>query len=202
MKLEYLMEYYISLTHPPDETPVGPYGNRRIYTFNGGSFEGPRLKGKILPGGGDWLLRGADGIGRADYRANLETDDGALVYLQLHGINRVDPARPKRPEGEPSCDRAVLARFFAHCDEFFGGGRVDADRGVELCFGCAAFDRHCDSLDDLGGFRAHHVTADHPIGRGVHDDLHHGFFVATSESVFESPEGRPIDVDFTVLFSR
>ena len=102
MKLEYLMEYYISLTYPSDETPVGHYGNRRIYNFTGGSFEGPRLKGRILPGGGDWLLRGADGIGRVDYRANLETDDGALVYLQLHGINKVDPARPKRPEGEPA----------------------------------------------------------------------------------------------------
>jgi Protein of unknown function (DUF3237) len=29
-----------------------PYGRRRIFHFNGGSFEGPRLKGKVLPGGG------------------------------------------------------------------------------------------------------------------------------------------------------
>ena len=81
MKLEFLMEYSITITYPPSETPVGPYVNRRIYTFIGGSFEGPRLKGEILPSVGDWLLRGADGIGRVDYRATLETDDGAQIYL-------------------------------------------------------------------------------------------------------------------------
>ena len=101
MKLEYLMEYSVMLTYPPDETPAGPYGTRRIFTFTGGSFEGPRLKGKILPPGGDWLLRGADGIGRVDYRATLETDDGAQIYMQLYGIVRDDPTRPPRPEGEP-----------------------------------------------------------------------------------------------------
>ena len=102
MKLEHLMEYAITLTYPRDDTPVGPYGHRRILNFTGGSFEGPRLKGKILPPGGDWLLRGADGIGRVDYRATLETDDGAQIYLQLHGISRTDPTRPPRPEGEPA----------------------------------------------------------------------------------------------------
>ena len=69
MKLEFLMEYTITLTFPPSDTPVGPFGNRRIYIFTGGSFEGPKLKGKILPSGGDWYLRDANGIGHVDYRA-------------------------------------------------------------------------------------------------------------------------------------
>jgi hypothetical protein len=31
-----------------------------------GSFEGKRLKGKVLSGGGDWLLAGEDGFARLD----------------------------------------------------------------------------------------------------------------------------------------
>ena len=102
MKLEYLMEYAITLEYPPDDTPEGPYGNRRVFTFTGGSFEGPRLKGKIVPPGGDRYLRRADWIGHVDYRATLKTDDGAQIYLQLFGITRADPTRPTRPEGEPA----------------------------------------------------------------------------------------------------
>ena len=101
MKLEHLMEYTITLTNPPDDTPEGPYGTRRIYTFTGGSFEGPRLSGRILPSGGDWLLRGGDGIGRVDHRASLETDDGAQIYLQLYGINRTEPTHSPRPPSPP-----------------------------------------------------------------------------------------------------
>ena len=29
-----------------------PYGRRRMFHFDGGSFDGPKLKGKVLPGGG------------------------------------------------------------------------------------------------------------------------------------------------------
>jgi hypothetical protein len=28
-----------------------PYGSRRVGRFGAGSFEGPKLKGKVLPGG-------------------------------------------------------------------------------------------------------------------------------------------------------
>ena len=84
-KLEYLMTYRADLKAP---TAVGatPAGNRQIFDVTGGQFEGPRLKGKILPSGGDWLLIGPDGFGRLDVRATFETDDGALVYMQYFGV--------------------------------------------------------------------------------------------------------------------
>ena len=31
-----------------------PYGRRRIFHFDAGTFEGPKLKGRALPGG--WLV--------------------------------------------------------------------------------------------------------------------------------------------------
>lgn len=85
LKLEPLMVMRAQLKDPV-AVGAGPYGDRQIYDVTGGSFEGPRLKGKVLPSGGDWLLLGSDGVGRLDVRATLETHDGALVYVQYYGV--------------------------------------------------------------------------------------------------------------------
>jgi hypothetical protein len=45
-----------------------PYGVRSFVPIAGGDFEGPRLRGKILPGGGDWLLLRSDGVLELDLR--------------------------------------------------------------------------------------------------------------------------------------
>ena len=82
---EYLMTYRADLKDPIDIGAV-PSGNRRIFDVTGGSFEGPRLKGRLLPSGGDWLLIGTDGIGRLDVRGTFETEDGAHVYAQYFGV--------------------------------------------------------------------------------------------------------------------
>jgi len=84
-RLEYLMTYRADLKDPIDIGAV-PSGNRRIFDVTGGSFEGPRLKGRLLPSGGDWLLIGTDGIGRLDVRGTFETEDGAHVYAQYFGV--------------------------------------------------------------------------------------------------------------------
>jgi hypothetical protein len=84
-KLEYLMTYHAEL-EPPVEVGAVPSGVRRIVDVKGGAFEGPRLKGRILPGGGDWLLVGNDGVARLDVRATLETHDGARIYVQYPGV--------------------------------------------------------------------------------------------------------------------
>jgi hypothetical protein len=39
-----------------------PYGIRRIARLNVGSFDGPKLKGTVLPGGGAWTLVRRDGV--------------------------------------------------------------------------------------------------------------------------------------------
>jgi len=56
-----------------------------------GQFEGPRLRGKVLPGGGDWTLLRADGVLELDLRVTLETDDGALVDLRSFGLRHGPP---------------------------------------------------------------------------------------------------------------
>jgi Protein of unknown function (DUF3237) len=72
----------------PSITDLGetPYGRRRIAQVAGGTFEGPRLKGKVLPGGGDWLLLRRDGVLQLDVRLTLETDDKQMIYMTYKGF--------------------------------------------------------------------------------------------------------------------
>ena len=102
MKLEFLMEYSADLQLPVRRADDGPFGTRGLAVITGGSFEGPRLKGKIWAGGGDWYLLGPDGVGRLDVRVTFETDDGALIYVQYYGVNRPDEGRSVAPPGETS----------------------------------------------------------------------------------------------------
>jgi len=83
-----------------------PYGNRNIVPITGGSFEGPDIRGQIMPGGWDWQLRRADGCSdlRADYM--LKTDDGVIINI----VNQGSLCAPK--PGEPLTAR-TLVRFEA-----------------------------------------------------------------------------------------
>jgi hypothetical protein len=85
MKLVHLLTYRADLK-PPVEVGKGPFGTRSVFDVTGGSAEGPRLRGKLLPSGGDWLLLDEGGIGRLDVRGTFETDDGAHIYVQYFGV--------------------------------------------------------------------------------------------------------------------
>jgi hypothetical protein len=63
-----------------------PLGNRRIAEIAGGTFEGPKLRGRAMAGGGDWILLRPDGALQLDVRVTLETDDGHLIYMSYRGI--------------------------------------------------------------------------------------------------------------------
>jgi uncharacterized protein DUF3237 len=76
---------------PPQKLGVVPHGTRSIVPVTGGDFEGARLRGKVLPGGGDWLLLRADGVLELDLRITLETDDHALIYMTFQGLRHGPP---------------------------------------------------------------------------------------------------------------
>ena len=61
-----------------------PAGLRRIAPVTGGTFNGERLRGKVL-GGADWLVNRPDGVMVIDVRLTLETHDAALIYLTYQG---------------------------------------------------------------------------------------------------------------------
>ena len=59
------------------------------FITTGGVIDGPKLRGEILPGGGDWLIVGSDGVGRVDVRATLKTHDGVLIHYEARGVIKV-----------------------------------------------------------------------------------------------------------------
>jgi hypothetical protein len=66
-----------------------PHGKRQIVYIRGGTFEGPKMKGVVLPGGGDWFVRRGDQLVEVDVRCVLRTDDNYLIYCNLRGINEM-----------------------------------------------------------------------------------------------------------------
>jgi hypothetical protein len=63
-----------------------PQGTLTIFPVTGGSFEGDRLRGKVLAGGGDWVTADGNGTFALDLRVTLETDDGALIHMTFTGV--------------------------------------------------------------------------------------------------------------------
>src|SRR5437899_10736642 len=71
---------------PPQRLGAVPHGTRVIAPITSGTFEGPRLRGRVLPGGGDWTLFRSDAVLELDLRITLETDDGALINMTSFGL--------------------------------------------------------------------------------------------------------------------
>jgi hypothetical protein len=90
-RLEYILSYVLELKTPPEVIGSLPEGMRANFYFGGGTFEGPRMRGKVLPVGADYLLLRTDGIGVLDVRATFETHDGALIYVAYSGILETGP---------------------------------------------------------------------------------------------------------------
>jgi hypothetical protein len=90
IELEHLMKVNVTL-EPARDLGDAPLGRRRIIGITGGSFAGPRLSGKVLPGGADWQLIRADGVAFLDARYTLQTADGALVYVNNKGYRHGPP---------------------------------------------------------------------------------------------------------------
>ena len=62
-------------------------GHRRIVPLTAGSFIGPAISGKLLPGASaDWQVVLPDGTALGDIRYTLQTDRDELLYVQSRGI--------------------------------------------------------------------------------------------------------------------
>ena len=83
--LEFIFEALVTLD-PPREVGVTKYGKRRIIGINGGHFEGPAIKGEVLPGGADWQTVRQDGTADLVAKYSLRTDDGVIIFIENTGI--------------------------------------------------------------------------------------------------------------------
>lgn len=68
-----------------------PYGERRIIGILGGSVRGPKLNGRILPGGADWQIIRTDGAADIQARYTIETDAGARIMVSSEGLRHGPP---------------------------------------------------------------------------------------------------------------
>jgi hypothetical protein len=62
-----------------------PLGERRVVSILGGTFEGPRIRGSVLPGGADWQIARSDGVLDLDAQYTLEEHGGGLVRVVSQG---------------------------------------------------------------------------------------------------------------------
>lgn len=63
-----------------------PLGKRRMIPITGGTFEGPRIRGEVVPGGADWQTLRPDGATVIEAIYAIRTDDGAVIAVRNLGL--------------------------------------------------------------------------------------------------------------------
>ena len=89
-QLDFLMQVLVTLD-PALEVGDTSAGIRRVINITGGTVTGPKLAGNVLPGGADWQIVRTDGVAVLEARYTLQTDDGALIYVQNRGLRHGPP---------------------------------------------------------------------------------------------------------------
>jgi hypothetical protein len=84
-ELELVMTLRVEIAPALEVGEVGA-GFRRVIPITGGSFEGPAIRGKVVPGGADWNLTRPDGVAEVCARYTLRADDGVLVGVTNVGM--------------------------------------------------------------------------------------------------------------------
>ncbi len=75
---------------------------RRIIPIAGGEARGPRIRGKVLPGGADYQSMRVDGVTDLQARYVIRTEDGQLIYFENSGVRYGPPELiEKLRRGEP-----------------------------------------------------------------------------------------------------
>ena len=83
--LSFVMTLNVTVGAPVEIGTVAR-GRRRVIPIVGGRFEGPQLRGRVLPDGADWQIVRADMFTELDARYVLETNDGSRIYVQNAGV--------------------------------------------------------------------------------------------------------------------
>jgi len=110
-RLEFAFEELVTLA-PAVVPGKTPYGSRNMIPITGGTFEGPGIRGTIVPGGWDWQLVRADGCVdvHADYM--LRTDDGVVINVVNDGaLCRPQAAQPPTPVRTSPRFEAPLGKY-------------------------------------------------------------------------------------------
>jgi hypothetical protein len=144
--LEHVCDLAVTIA-PPVEVGQTPGGQRRMIPITGGVVRGPRLNGRILPGGADFqLIVGGGTQAHLDARYVIELDDGNRVFVQNTALRvtsvedalrimRGDPVDPAAVyfRCQPRLEACVPTWAWLSESQFIGTGRRSPD-GVFLSF--------------------------------------------------------------------
>ena len=104
----WVMRLTVQCDAPQELGPAGT-STRVNFPIVGGSFEGPALRGDVLPGT-DFYLQRADDVGILDARYSLRTDDGVVINVHNRGLLREEPH-----DGGPPSATGELRAYTCHC---------------------------------------------------------------------------------------
>ena len=93
LKTEFLFRMVLAAGSPQMSTGAGARaGELRVIPVTGGTFEGPSLRGELVPGTtADWLRVEQDGTAHMDVRLVMRTDNGQHFYMHYSGVRTGPP---------------------------------------------------------------------------------------------------------------
>ncbi len=134
-ELEFVYEATGNLGVP---IPIGatPDGTRRIIPIlEGGSVDGPLIRGALLGSAADWQLTRPDGVTVADAVYALRTDDGVIIQIRNRGLRHGPAEVMQRLAAGAEVDPAEY--YFRTAPEFMApSGKYDwLNRSIFICAG-------------------------------------------------------------------
>ncbi|MDO9709312.1 DUF3237 domain-containing protein [Paracraurococcus lichenis] len=91
LKTEFLFRMVLE-AGTPQMAAAGPGKELRVIPVTGGTFEGPSLKGRLVPGTtADWLRVEADGTAHMDVRLVMRTEQGQTFFMHYSGVRSGPP---------------------------------------------------------------------------------------------------------------
>lgn len=85
-QVEFVFEERVTLA-PPVVLGETALGHRQYIPITGGTIAGPRLNGRVIPGGWDFQLRYEGGCGTLTADYFLEADDGTVIHILNESFN-------------------------------------------------------------------------------------------------------------------
>jgi hypothetical protein len=88
--LTYAFSARITLLPPVEQGEIDG-ARKRFIPITGGTVTGPRLRGTVLAGGGDWQAILPGGLTRVEARYFLRADDGTVISIHNLGVRVASP---------------------------------------------------------------------------------------------------------------
>ena len=132
--LEFVAKLSVSITTP---LVIGKtdQGLREVIPIAGGTVEGPRLNGHIVPGGADWCTTRPDGAVEVSARYTLQMNDGAYIGVLNTGVLRRQPDGSWAGRTTPKFEAAAPQYDWMRNCVFIGTLLASADgTRVEMAF--------------------------------------------------------------------